>query len=473
MPSASAVDAASPVQRAILELFFIILILSLVIGVLVHVVLLLAVKWYRDRPQWQTPKGHPRANDRRLEVGWTIGPVVILAAVAILTMAALPAIERPPAYDYTIHVIGAQWVWLFEYPDWNDTTKGLKSSGKMYIQEGKTFLLEVTSLDVIHSFYVPDLGIKIDAVPGITNTFWVRADRGGVYTVQCAEFCGRGHSEMHGEVVVFPEGAQNVPYGPPPTPAPPPVSGDLGLVVPVEFRESPGLYGVWSIDPSRLRFGEGIKITLRVYNNETSVHQFAMAAPYEISGPVRNAGDPPVDFTFWTNTTTDGIEYWCGVSGHKDLGMRGILNVTGPRDQEFILTAAGIQPKVLSVGPGQTVAITVRNLDTAPHAFSIGAGYDISFGTIPGGGGSTQTVTFDFPTVGSMGDPADIRFLAQLIVSPVGEVEAAPPPPRGFPVLEVTFALVGIAGGAAVWLNVKLSGDAKRREEMPPEEEFE
>jgi len=73
----------------------------------------------------------------------------------------------------------------------------------------------------------------------------------------------------------------------------------------------------------------------------------------------------------------------------------------------------------------------------------------------------------------TFGDPGDPRFVGGLRVSAIGFTPAPPPPPRGFPVLEVTFALVGIAGGAAVWLNVKLSGEAKRREEMPPEEEFE
>src|SRR3970040_345395 len=133
MPSATAVDAAGPVQRAILELFFIILILSLVIGVLVHVVLLWAVKWYRDRPQWQPPKGLPRTHDRRLEVGWTIGPVVILAAVAILTMAALPAIERPPAFGHTNQMNGSQVVRVFQFPDWNGPGPGPRSSRTMYV----------------------------------------------------------------------------------------------------------------------------------------------------------------------------------------------------------------------------------------------------------------------------------------------------------------------------------------------------
>ena len=474
MPSASAVDAASPVQRAILELFFIILILSLVIGVLVHVVLLLAVKWYRDRPQWKPPKGLPRTHDRRLEVGWTIGPVVILAAVAILTMAALPAIERPPAYDYTIQVIGAQWVWLFQYPDWNDTVTDLRSSRTMYVEVGKTFLLEVTSRDVIHSFYVPDLGIKIDAVPGIANTFWVRVDRPGTFTINCAEFCGAGHSEMNGEVVAFAPGTQAIPYGPPPSAGPPPVSDGTGLIIPFEFKESPGAYGRWSINPSRLQFGQGIKVTLRVYNNETAPHQFRMAEPYPIIGEVLDPNDPPSDITFWTNETTPGIEYWCDIAGHKEIGMFGILNVTGPRNQDIALTPAGISPAFFDLGPGQTLTITVRNQDVVSHTFEISAPYGISFGTISAGVSVTQTVTFNATTESAtFGDPGDPRFVGGLRVSAIGFTPAPPPPPRGFPVLEVTFALVGIAGGAAVWLNVKLSGEAKRREEMPPEEEFE
>ena len=475
MPFASAVDAASPVQRTILELFFIILLLSLVIGVLVHVVLLLAVKWYRDTPWWRPPKGGPRTHNRRLEVAWTIGPVVILAAVAILTISALGAIERPAAYDYKIQVIGAQWFWLFEYPEWNATVTDLRSSSTLYLEVGKTFLFEVTSRDVIHSFYVPDLGIKIDAVPGMTNIFWVRVDRPGTFTINCAEFCGAGHSEMNGEVIAFAPGTQDVPYGPPPSAGPPPVSDGTGLIVPVEFKESPGPYGRWSINPSRLQFGRGIKVTLRVYNNETSVHQFRMADPYPITGAVLDPNDPPEDITFWTNETTPGMEYWCDIPGHKGppFGMLGIMNVTGPRDQEILITAGGLQPRSLDLGPGQTLTLIVRNQDAVPHDFSIAAPYNIPFGTIQPGGGVTQIVTFNLTARIQYGDLADTRFAGELIVSAAGAVEPPPPPPRGFPVLEVTFTLVGVAGAAALWLNVRLARDARRRELMPPEEEIE
>jgi len=471
MPLASAVDAASPVQRTILELFFIILLLSLVIGVLVHVVLLLAVKWYRDTPWWRPPKGGPRTHNRRLEVAWTIGPVVILAAVAILTISALGAIERPAAYDYKIQVIGAQWVWLFEYPEWNATVTGLRSSGTLYLEVGKTFLFEVTSRDVIHSFYVPDLGIKIDAVPGMTNIFWVRVDRPGTFTINCAEFCGAGHSEMNGEVLAFAPGTQDVPYGPPPSAGPPPVSDGTGLIVPVEFKEAPGPYGRWSINPSRLQFGQGIKVTLRVYNNETSVHQFRMATPYDIVGVVLDPNDPPDDITFWTNNTTPGVDYWCDISGHRELGMFGNLNVTGPRNQDIALTPAGISPGFLDLGPGQTLTITLRNQDATSHTFEISAPYGISFGTIAAGASVTQIVTFNATTVGAtFGDLGDSRFVGGLRVSAIGFTPAPPPPPRGFPVLEVTFTLVGVAGAAALWLNVRLARDARRREQMPPEE---
>src|SRR2546425_1779950 len=92
-PAVAAADAASPVQQEILQLFFTILIFALIIGVLVHVLLLAAIRWYKDSPRWRPPKGHPRTHDRRLEIGWTVGPVLILAAVVAGNWVAVPLLS--------------------------------------------------------------------------------------------------------------------------------------------------------------------------------------------------------------------------------------------------------------------------------------------------------------------------------------------------------------------------------------------
>ncbi len=478
-PTAAAIDAASPVQRAILQLFLVILIFALIIAIFVHILLLLAVKWYRDSPRWRPPKGRPKTHDRRLELAWTIGPVVILAGVATATLVALPGIERPASYDYTVDVIGVQWAWLFKYPDYrlpNGTlVRDIASTGTLYVQEGVTFFLNVTSNDVIHSFYVPDLGIKIDAIPGVTNHFWLRADRPGTFSAQCAEFCGLGHSQMVGQVVVFPAGTQDVPYGPPPSQRPPPPPpGGTGLIVPVEFKETggPSAEEPWSMHPSRLQFGEGVKVTLRVYNNETTVHGLALGAPYNIQ---TDTVDPQtqVDLTFWTNTTSRGVFFWCFVGNHRQLGMEGVMNVTGPEDRGIVFAATGIDTPSLDIGPGQVLNFTVRNTGSSARRFAVGPPYNSAPVLVPIGGTANVRIQFNLTTESTwFGDPDDAQFQGTLRVEAAGITVAPPPtPPKAFPVIEVTAGLTAAAFLAAIGLNWKLARDARRREQVPREEE--
>ncbi len=477
-PTVAAADAASPVQREILQLFFIILVFALIIGVLVHILLLAAVQWYRDSPRWRPGKGAAKTHDRRLEIGWTVGPVLILAAVVIVTMIAIPNIERPRDYDYALDVIGAQWAWRYQYPKYtfadNTTASVPDSSGTMYIQEGVTFLLRVQSEDVIHSFYVPDLGIKIDAVPGITNIFWVRADIAGMYTVQCAEFCGLGHSQMHGTVVVFPPGTQTIPYGPPPSASPPGGEPPKYTIVDLAFKETPGPCFptlAWSIEPCRLDLGANFDVTFRVWNNETAPHQFRMGPPFNILGPLQPAKSPPVHFNLNTGGPNGQHAYWCDVSGHRPLGMEGLLNVTGPAHYDIEITDASIRPSQIRAKLGQTMDVTVYNNGTASATFGIGPPYNIDFGSISPASSKPATVvlnrTADPPTWFGGGSPGQ---RGSLYVTFTSAAPPPPPPPRGFPVVEVTFGLAGLAAVAALVLNFRLARAARRRQRFPPEE---
>jgi len=479
-PSVAAADAASPVQREILQLFFIILVFALIIGVLVHVLLLAAVQWYRDSPRWRPPKGHPRTHDRRLEIAWTVGPVLILSAVVILTWLALPYVERPPSdvQQIPIDVIGAQWAWRYEYPDWNSTTKNIRSSGTMYIEQGLTFLLRIHSDDVIHSFYVPDLGIKIDAVPGITNIFWVRGDIPGTYTVQCAEFCGLGHSQMHGEVIVFPPGAQAVPYGPPPGATQPGGGSPLYTIVDVEFKEHSGpCYPgkQWSIIPCRIEVGSNFNLTLRVWNNETGLHQFLLSSPFNLVAPEQVAHAAPVFVNF--NTGAQGqYEFWCNISGHKDLGMLGILNVTGPQAYNVVIRDTSITPQQIVAPLGLTVNLTILNNGAADHTFGIGPPFDTPALTVPSAQTRQMTIVLNRTTPstwfgGTTATERQAGIVGELQVIWKGTAPPPPPPPRGFPVVEVTFGLAGLAAIAAIAFNFRLGAAVRRRQRIPPEEQ--
>ena len=478
-PAVAAADAASPVQQRILELFFIILVFALIIGVLVHVIILAAVRWYRDSPSWRAPKGRPRTHDRRLEIGWTVGPVLILAAVVAVTWVAIPFIERPAHVDATIDVIGAQWAWRFRYPNYtfaaNNTTVTVPDSSRtMYIQQGLTFLLRVHSDDVNHAFYVPDLGIKIDAIPGRINIFWVQATRPGTYTVQCAEFCGLGHSQMHGEVVVFPPGTQTVPYGPPPSATQPGLGTPKYTIVDLAFKESPGsCYPAldWSIEPCAITIGSNFNVTLRVWNNESAIHQFEIATrPIGLLGPVQEAKKgQPAFFNF--NTGAPGqYAFWCNISGHRPKGMEGLLNVTGPVDANVIITDTSITPSQIEASLGSRLSLMIRNDGLSAHSFSIGPPYTFAQ-SIAAGENYTTTIILNRTTTSALYGDLGAGITGTLRVITTGRIVPPPPPPAGFPAVEVTFGLAGLAAAAAILFNFKLGRDVRRRQRLPPEEE--
>lgn len=142
---------------------------------------------------------------KALELATIFGAAAVLAALAYLSAVGLYTIDNlgrltagaafaSGNYE-TVQVVGRQFSWFFQY---NGTT----SVNELRIRAGKLYRLEVTAADVVHSFYIRELGIKYDAVPGFTYVIWLKVDRPGVYNVLCAEYCGVGHYLMVGKIVV-------------------------------------------------------------------------------------------------------------------------------------------------------------------------------------------------------------------------------------------------------------------------------
>jgi cytochrome c oxidase subunit 2 len=121
-------------------------------------------------------------------------PLVVYGLIAGERMVPLPGTTPP-----RIEAEGAQWSWTFRYPDREGATQGV-----LHLPAGEPVDMVLTSRDVIHSFWVPRLAGKIDAVPGHTNVLRLRADAPGSYEGVCAEFCGRAHADMRFTVVVHP-----------------------------------------------------------------------------------------------------------------------------------------------------------------------------------------------------------------------------------------------------------------------------
>jgi cytochrome c oxidase subunit 2 len=169
------------------------------IFVIVEVLLVVFVWKYRSRGRPRTSEGGQVHGNTRVELIWTAFPAVILAAIGIVVFYELPGISNVPAAAagdrVDIAVEGHQYYWQFDYPN------GARSIGDLHVPVGKVIYLTIVSPDVNHSWWVPQLAGKTDAIPGKTNHTWFKADRPGTYIGQCAEFCGTYHEAMRARVI--------------------------------------------------------------------------------------------------------------------------------------------------------------------------------------------------------------------------------------------------------------------------------
>ncbi len=136
-------------------------------------------------------------HNNALEITWTIIPLIIVMVIFALGFTEYMNMDSPPANSYNIHVIAQKWSWTFVYENG-------AISNTLYLPVDKPVKLNMTSKDVLHGFWIPDLSIQRDVVPGRVMTTWVEATHPGTYWLQCAEYCGNGHSEMRAPVVVEP-----------------------------------------------------------------------------------------------------------------------------------------------------------------------------------------------------------------------------------------------------------------------------
>jgi len=212
------------------SLYKITLVIALVIFALVEAALLYALIKFRAR------KGAVPAlirGNTRLEVGWTVGAAVVLLALAIVTFAKLSSIQNPPnssaegdklaggggllyasserklppdGKSLNIKVIGRQYIWQYVYPGASepDGLGAPYSYEEMVVPTHTTVTLDIVASDVVHSWWVPKLGGKFQAVPGYHNYTWFKVEKPGIYRGQCAVLCGRGHARMIATVKAVP-----------------------------------------------------------------------------------------------------------------------------------------------------------------------------------------------------------------------------------------------------------------------------
>ena len=202
-------DAASPVMVDIT--WFHDFLLWIITGITAFVLILLLIVIVRFNAR-ANPTPSRTTHNSLLEVAWTILPVVILVAIAIPSFRLLFVQLDVPKPDLTVKATGKQWYWSYNYPDNGNfefdslivEDKDLKPGqprlltvdNEMVVPVNKVVHVLVTGADVIHSFAVPSLGVRIDAVPGRLNDTWFRATSEGLFHGQCSELCGKDHAYM-------------------------------------------------------------------------------------------------------------------------------------------------------------------------------------------------------------------------------------------------------------------------------------
>jgi cytochrome c oxidase subunit 2 len=196
----SALNPSGPGAAEVAALWWIMFWLGLAVFVAV-IGLLLYLVWSR-RLQGATvePDLQSAGNMQWIWWGGVVVPSVILGAVLYFSIRTTVVLANPPtAPAFTIEVVGHRWWWEVRYPDYQFTT-----ANEIWIPVGQPVLLRLASIDVIHSFWAPELHGKMDLVPGQTNTLWIQADAPGSYRGLCAEFCGLQHAKMQFIVVAAP-----------------------------------------------------------------------------------------------------------------------------------------------------------------------------------------------------------------------------------------------------------------------------
>jgi cytochrome c oxidase subunit 2 len=176
------------------DAYWLIMVLTGAIFLLVEISLIVFLIRFRGRGRPRSVEGPQIRGQKNLELAWTVVPVLILAAIAAFVLYKLPGIKNAPAATNPLRVTvsGRQFYWQFTYPN------GVVQVDHLRVPVGRVVDLKVVAApwDVIHSWWIPALGGKIDAIPGRTNHTWFRANRAGVYKGRCAEFCGIQHAKM-------------------------------------------------------------------------------------------------------------------------------------------------------------------------------------------------------------------------------------------------------------------------------------
>jgi len=218
---------ATETSESVYSLHMMITWICVVIGIVVFGMMIYSIIYHRKSKGAKPAQFH---ESTAAEIAWTIIPIIILVAMAIPATRTLLAMEDTSNADMTVKVTGIQWKWKYDYLDEDISfvsslhpkhNEARQLGSDVDVTEIENYLLEVdepvvipvgkkvrfllTAADVIHAWWVPDLGWKKDAIPGFINETWTKVDKPGIYRGQCAELCGRDHGFMPIVVKAVPE----------------------------------------------------------------------------------------------------------------------------------------------------------------------------------------------------------------------------------------------------------------------------
>jgi len=180
--------------KIIVHQFVVVLILSAVVFLIVFGVLGWVLLHYRGQEGDDEPS--QTAGNKTLEIIWTSIPIVMLIGLFVYSAFTMKSVDATDSSALQINVIGHQWWWEYQYP-----SLGIDTASELHLPVGQPVQLNITGADVIHSFWVPDLGWKMDAIPGKNNTMSLNLTKAGTFDGSCAEFCGSEHAWMRIRVI--------------------------------------------------------------------------------------------------------------------------------------------------------------------------------------------------------------------------------------------------------------------------------
>jgi len=199
------VEGVSPNSDRINDAYNWVAIFTGAVFLLVQVSLVWFMIRYRRRRRARTVEGAQIHGNTKLELAWTLAPALVLVAIGSFVFYKLPGIENIPSANAAggrldVQVDGYRYYWNYEYPNGVIAVDNLRAP----LDQNVRLQISAPDFEVIHSWWIPALGGKRDAIPGITNELWFRARFPGTYRGQCAEFCGIQHARMKATVEVLP-----------------------------------------------------------------------------------------------------------------------------------------------------------------------------------------------------------------------------------------------------------------------------